>query len=183
VGYIVYLIAKRARQRVGEAIGTNAHATEDADMKCGLKAVLISSLAALASVAANANAESDRQVVSALDTKYQAAVKNNDATTMDQILAEDFVVVIGNGKIYSKADLLNMARTKQIVYEHQEEEEQTVRVWGDTAVVTAKLWLKGADQDKSFDWHIWFSDTYVRTPSGWRYVHGQASLPMHATEK
>jgi hypothetical protein len=23
-----------------------------------------------------------------------------------------------------------------------------------------------------------FSDTYVRTPSGWRYVFGQASLPL-----
>ena len=24
----------------------------------------------------------------------------------------------------------------------------------------------------------WFSDTYVRTPGGWRYVFGQLSLPM-----
>lgn len=144
---------------------------------------LVSSLAMFLSVAANASTESDQKTVSALDTRYQAAVKNNDATTMDRILADDFVVVTGTGKIYSKSDLLNMARTNRVHYERQDESEQTVRVWGDTAVVTAKLWGKGLDQGKPFDWHVWFSDTYVRTPSGWRYVHGQASLPLPATEK
>jgi ketosteroid isomerase-like protein len=149
----------------------------------GIQKVLIGSLAALASVSANANTDSDQKAVSAMDAKYQAAVKKNDATTMDRILADDFVVVTGTGKIYSKADLLNMARTNQVVYEHQDESDQTVRVWGDTAVVTAKLWGKGLDNGRAFDWHVWFSDTYVRTPSGWRYVHGQASLPMPAAEK
>lgn len=148
-----------------------------------VKRVLIGSLAMLGSVLANANTDSDQKAVSALDTKYQAAVKNNDATTMDGILADDFVVVTGTGKIYSKTDLLNMARTNRVHYERQDESEQTVRVWGDTAVVTAKLWGKGLDQGRPFDWHVWFSDTYVRTPSGWRYVHGQASLPLPAVEK
>lgn len=149
----------------------------------GALRLLISSLATLASIAANANPKSDQQAVSDLDTQYQAAVKINDATTMDRILADDFVVVTGTGRIYSKADLLTMARTNRVHYEHQDESEQTVRVWGDTAVVTAKLWGKGTDEGRPFDWHVWFSDTYVRTSSGWRYVHGQASLPLPATEK
>lgn len=156
---------------------------EDAEMKLkagGFRKVLLGALAALAAVAANANAESDQKAVAALDAKYQAAVKKNDATTMERILADDFVVVTGSGRTYSKADLLNMARTNQVDYEHQDESDQTVRVWGDTAVVTAKLWGKGTDKGKPFDWHVWFSDTYVRTPSGWRYVHGQASLPLPA---
>lgn len=149
-----------------------------------IKKALIGSLTALATVTANADTASDQKTVSALDIKYQAAVKVNDATIMDRILADDFVVITGTGKIYSKADLLNMARTKQVDYEHQEEvSEQTVRVWGDTAVVTAELWGKGLDKGNPFDWHVWFSDTYVRTPSGWRYVHGQASLPLPTTEK
>lgn len=147
-----------------------------------LRIVLVGALAMLASVAARADS-SDQDTVSALDAEYQAAVKINDADTMDRILANDFVVVTGSGKIYTKADLLNMARTKRVQYEHQEDTNKTVRVWGDTAVVTALIWLKGVDQGKSFDWHVWFSDTYVRTPAGWRYVHGQASLPLPATTK
>ncbi len=38
-----------------------------------------------------------------------------------------------------------------------------------------------ADDEKTvaaLDTQLWFSDTYVRTPSGWRYVFGQASSPL-----
>ena len=145
--------------------------------------VLMGSVLALMPRVASADSQSDAKAVAALDTEYQAAVKVNDANTMDRILADDFVVVLGTGQIYTKSDLLDMARTKRVQYEHQEESDQTVRVWGDTAVVTAKLWLKGVDQGKPFEWHVWFSDTYVRTPSGWRYVHGQASIPLPPAAK
>ena len=122
--------------------------------------------------------QDDAKAVIVLDTEYQAAVKNNDATTMDRILADDFILVTGRGKVYNKADLLKSARDKEAVYEHQEDTEQTVRVWGDTAVITALLWAKGIQEGKAFDYKLWFSDTYVRTPGGWRYVFGQASLPL-----
>jgi len=120
----------------------------------------------------------DTAAVAALDTEYQAAVKHNDAATMDRILADDFVLVTGRGQVFTKADLIRDARNKTSVYEHQEELEQKVRVWGDTAVVTALLWIKGTSGEKAFERKLWFSDTYVRTPEGWRYVLGQASLPL-----
>lgn len=147
------------------------------------ESILITSFVILTAIAASGNSTDEAKTVAALDTEYQAAVKINDADTMDRILADDFVVVTGSGKIYTKADLLNMARTKRVQYEHQEDTNKTVRVWGDTAVVTALIWLKGVDQGNSFDWHVWFSDTYVRTASGWRYVHGQASLPLPEATK
>ena len=120
----------------------------------------------------------DARIVADLDTQYQAAVEKNDAVTMDRILADDFVLVTGLGKTYSKADLLEEARSGRIIYEHQEDSSQAVRVWGDTAVVTALLWAKGNDEGKPFDYKVWFSDTYVRTPAGWRYVLGQASTRL-----
>jgi ketosteroid isomerase-like protein len=61
---------------------------------------------------------------------------------------------------------------------HQEDSDQTVRVWGDTAVVTAKLWAQGIEDGEPADYTLWFSDTYVRTPKGWSYVFGLASLPL-----
>lgn len=142
---------------------------------CGCAIALFVVLAVNATLAASAD---DQKAVAMLDTQYQAAVKANDAATMDRILADDFILVDGHGTISTKADLLNEAKSGRIHYEHQEELEQTVRVWGDTAVVTAKLWGKGTDGGKPFEWKLWFSDTYVRTPKGWRYAFGQASLPL-----
>jgi len=129
---------------------------------------------------ARAEVAEDEKAVAALDSQYQAAVSKNDAAGMDRILADDFILVTGRGKAYTKADLLNEARGGRTVYERQEDTSQKVRVWGDTAVVTALLWAKGATDGKAFEYRLWFSDTYVRTSSGWRYVFGQASIPLTA---
>ena len=130
-----------------------------------------------------ASPSADERTVAALDTRYQAAVKANDARTMGEILDDRFVLVLGNGTTATKADLLGEARSGRFHWQHQEEEagSQTVRVFGDTAVVTAKLWVAGADGERTFDRKLWFSDTYVRTPAGWRYVFGQASLALPAS--
>ena len=124
------------------------------------------------------NVVDDKASVAALDTEYQAAVKANDAATMDRILADDFILVTGRGAVFTKEDLLTSARNKEVIYEHQEDTEQTVRIWGDTAVITALLWQKGTNSGKPFDDKLWFSDTYIRTPTGWRYAFGQASLRL-----
>jgi ketosteroid isomerase-like protein len=136
---------------------------------------------ALASIgSAQGSRKADEKAVALLDTQYQAAVERNDAEAMAKILLDDFVLVVGSGTVYTKADLLKSARAKEFVWEHQVEEPgtQQVRVWGDTAVVTAKLWLKGTSGGKAIDKKLWFSDTYVRTRDGWRYAFGQASLAL-----
>lgn len=143
-------------------------------------AALTAAVLCTASGASNASEEQDRLTVAALDTEYQAAVERNDAETMARILHEHFVLVLGTGQTYTRDDLLDSARSGKIRYAHQDEDEgtQIVRIWGDTAVVTARLWLKGVNDGVAFDRRLWFSDTYVRTPTGWRYVFGQASLKL-----
>ena len=117
----------------------------------------------------------DRSAVEALDTAYQIAVKNNDVTTMDRILANNFILVTGTGKAYTKTDIIRDAQSSRFRYEHNEEKTRDVRVWGDTAIVTAELWEKGTESGTAFEHVFWFSDTYVRTPLGWRYVFGQSA--------
>jgi ketosteroid isomerase-like protein len=137
-------------------------------------------LSAVTAPRASAGVGEDEKAVAALDTQYQAAVAKNDAAVMDRILADDFILVTGKGKIFTKSDLLNEARGGKTVYERQDDSEQKVRVYGNTAVVTALLRAKGTAEGKPFEYKLWFSDTYVRTPSGWRYVFAQASIPLPA---
>lgn len=136
---------------------------------------------ACSAAAATPSSDEDARTVAALDIAYQEAVKRNDADAMAHILADDMILVTGRGNVYTRDDLLDEARTKQTVYERQDEVEgtQTVRVHGDTAVVTAQLWIKGTQQDGSaIDVKLWFSDTYVRTADGWKYWFGQSSIPL-----
>ena len=147
-------------------------------MKSVSACLAVAALIAFAPARLYASPSDDEKAVAALDTQYQAAVANNDAAEMDRILADDFVLITGRGDAHSKTDLLNEARSKAVIYEHQEDTHQKVRVWGSTAVVTALLWAKGTEQGKPFEYKLWFSDVYVRTPNGWRYIFGQASLPL-----
>jgi hypothetical protein len=68
---------------------------------------------------------------------------------MNRILADDFILVTGSGRTYSKADMLNDARGAGTIYERNDEDVQTVRVWGNTALVTAKLWEKDTTAGRS----------------------------------
>ena len=141
-----------------------------------------------AALFANASAKEDPAavdvaMVAALDTEYQAAVERNDWQTMDRILLPEFALVLGDGKSYTKANLIEAARDKKFEFEKQVEMPgtQVVRVFGsDTATVTALLWLKGkrVSDQSTFEYKLWFSDTYVRTKDGWRYAFGQASLRL-----
>jgi ketosteroid isomerase-like protein len=138
---------------------------------------------ALIVTSARAGPHDDRREVAALDTAYQAAVESNDAPAMAAILHEDMILVLGTGKVHTRDELLRAARERRIVYERQVEDAgtQTVRLYGGhTAIVTARLWIKGMREGKPFELRLWFSDTYVRTPLGWRYVFGQASTPLPA---
>ena len=138
-------------------------------------------LSALLAPALSTGAEDAAKLVGALDTEYQAAVERNDWQAMERILHPDFTLVLGNGTVVSRAELIDDARKQSISYEKQVEMAgtQTVRMYGkDTATVTALLWLKGKQGAVAFDYKLWFTDTYVRTKEGWRYAFGQASMRL-----
>ncbi len=145
------------------------------------------SLAGLMGPAAfGADLEEDVRQIAAIDTAYQRAVERNDWQKMDSILHKDFALVLGDGRTFDRQQLLESAQGGKFDYEKQVEMPgtQKVRMYGkDTATVTALLWLKGsrqgdAGQRTPFDYKLWFTDTYVRTPEGWKYAFGQASLRL-----
>ena len=151
-------------------------------MKTAMKTAMLSG-AMMFAAAIGASDQGDSAAIAALDTEYQAAVERNDWRTMDRILHADFTLVLGDGTVIKRPEMVASARDEHIVYDRQVEMPgtQTVRLFGkDTATVTALLWLKGARKkdQKQFEYKLWFSDTYVRTPEGWKYAFGQASLRL-----
>ena len=152
-------------------------------MKTITTAAAALALAQIAS-AAHADPAEDIRTVAGLDIAYQAAVERNDAEAMAAILHKDMILVLGNGSVHTREDLLNSARTRRTVYQHQVEDKgtQTVRLYGEnTAVVTARLYIKAMRANTPIEFRLWFTDTYVRTPEGWRYAFGQASAPLPRT--
>jgi ketosteroid isomerase-like protein len=127
----------------------------------------------------------DSEQVSTLDLAFQAAVKVNDVATIDYILHPDYALVSGLGKVCTRDDILDAARRKTVRYTIQDEEpgSQKVRLWGDTAVVTALLHIAGSRLGEKICRSLWFSDTYVRTPDGWKYAFAQVSTALPDSEE
>jgi ketosteroid isomerase-like protein len=140
--------------------------------------LLVGGLGLAATTTVYASDADDRRMLGDLDTRYQKAVEQNDAKTMAEILADDFILIEGDGKRSTKADLVNDAKSGSTHYERQDDTERTIAVSGDTAVITAKLHAKGIEDGVKVDYYQWFSDVYVRTPKGWRYFYAQASLSL-----
>ena len=65
--------------------------------------LIIGIVPATAELGSNSSRDDDEKAVAALDTQYQAAVKTNDVSTMNRILADDFILVTGSGKTYTKS--------------------------------------------------------------------------------
>jgi len=128
--------------------------------------------AALSPFAASAS-ECTNNVL-ALDQEFQAATGRKDVAAIDRLLPDDYILITSKGAVETKAGLLAEARDPKVIYTHQEDSRQTVRIWGDTAVITALLWAAGTEDGKPFEYRVWFSDVYVCTPKGWRYSFGQA---------
>jgi ketosteroid isomerase-like protein len=131
-------------------------------------------MTASAAAPASATLQDDIRAVTQLNERYQRAVLEGDAATMDAILADDFVLYSSSGTEHTKKDLLAEARRKDLTFQRNECSNVRVRVWGDTAVLTASLWEAGSDKGTKFDHRVEFADVYVRTPSGWKYVVGHA---------
>ena len=74
----------------------------------------------------------DRDLIVGLHAAYQMAVKRNDATTMRRILDDRFLLVLGDGKRYSRADVLASAANGKIRYENRTRTwtPKCARVWG-----------------------------------------------------
>ena len=119
------------------------------------------------------------RTIIALDAEYQDAVRRNDADAIARLLPLEFILVTGRGKVFTRSDLILEASEQIFFYERQEDSEQRVRVYADdVAVITALLWCKGTERGAPFDYKLWFSDTYLRRPEGWRYTFAQSSVPM-----
>jgi ketosteroid isomerase-like protein len=116
----------------------------------GFVALAATAGAVFRGIRAAASRAGDENTPASLDAPYQEAVKKNDAATTGRILADDCVLVTGNGRKQTKADLLKESSSGEITYEHQEDTDRTVRVWNDTAVVTVLLWQKARRKGRAW---------------------------------
>jgi uncharacterized protein (TIGR02246 family) len=106
-----------------------------------------------------------------------AAFGRNDASAMDTLFTDDLTLVLSDGTIQTKADLLREAREEVVHFTRFENVDMKVRFYGaNTAVVTGRTVISGIAKDGSaVEVDVIFTDTVVRQRGGWKFAAGHVS--------
>lgn len=133
------------------------------------------SLSASALLMATSAIAGDTDDLIATDKRMQRAFVDRDVAALDEILTDDYVLVVASGAERSKAQVIDSVKSPDTTWEVNETSGWQVRVHGDMAIVVATLHQKGVDHGQAFDSNVKFSDTYIRDHGKWRNVHAHAS--------
>jgi uncharacterized protein (TIGR02246 family) len=78
----------------------------------------------------------DEESVRKIEDQFAAAYAKNDADTLTRLWADDYTFVNPAGQVLTKAQRLAMLRSGELKIESYSRDEESIRIYGDTAVVT-----------------------------------------------
>jgi uncharacterized protein (TIGR02246 family) len=116
------------------------------------------------------------QQVMKIGQEYGEMIKNQDATAIDRILADEYMYTNERGKVKNKAE--DLATYKNgVKFEIFEVSDQKVRVLGNnSAVETGTVRFKGTDKDgKPFDGSERYTTTWVWRDGRWQIAADHTS--------
>jgi ketosteroid isomerase-like protein len=139
------------------------------------RAVLAAALALSATASSAAPATDDVAVLTELDRAMQQAVVDRDPVAFGAFLTDDYILVVSNSRLVRKPEVVADIDSPDGRMDVNASTIVDVRVHGDTALVIADLHQVGRHGDTPFDYRVRYTDTWVRTPAGWKCISGHAT--------
>jgi ketosteroid isomerase-like protein len=145
----------------------------------GLRHSLCCLLASAWAVTAFASQEppvqSDQQVLIALEQRWNEAFYRHDVAAIKNILADEFMATYDDGARGDKAKELALAAEFNQQVESAIQDEFTVKVYRDTAVVWFSLRLVGVKQGQRAELTLRYTDVWVIRDGRWQCVSTQST--------
>ncbi len=105
-----------------------------------------------------------------LEKDWAQAIVQNDAEAIGRFMADDWTIVGSDGNVSDKATFLRLVKSGTLTHDVMEADDIKVRVYGDTAVITARGVSGGNYCGHAFREVERVSDVYVRQDGQWRCV-------------
>lgn len=116
-----------------------------------------------------------REIVD-LEHQTKDASLHRDADFSVRTLAEDYVAITPLGTVATKQDVVSARHSGQLRYESINITDMVVRLYGDTAVVTARADVKGHQLGEDFSGPYRYTRIWVRRNGHWQTVSYQATV-------
>lgn len=110
-----------------------------------------------------------KEVLSVVEA-WDRAMVTNDADLIGSFMAEDWVIIGSDGSVGTKAGFLAFVASGELTHDVMTTEDAHVRVYGDTAVVTAHGISGGKYREQAFREHERSSCVFVKNEGRWRCV-------------
>lgn len=144
----------------------------------GLRHSLCCVLAASWAVTASASqrpVESDQEILIKLEQGWNEAFYSKNIAFIETLLADEFVATYDDGSRGDKAKELALAAAFNQQVESAIQDEFTVKVYRDTAVVWFTLHLVGIKQGQKSELTLRYTDVWVIRDGRWQCVSTQST--------
>jgi len=116
-----------------------------------------------------------REVID-MERQAREATLRRDADFSQRTLSDDYVAITPLGQVTTKKDTVSARKSGQLRYESVDVSDMVVRVYGDTAVVTARADVKGHQLGEDFSGPYRYTRVWVRHSGHWVAVSYQATV-------
>ncbi len=117
-----------------------------------------------------------RHEIDQLEQTWKEALVQRNASTLDGLLADDYIAITPNGTLQSKEQTLANLRAGSVRIKSLEFSDRKVRFYGQTALVTSRAEVTGSNPDGDFSGDYRYTRVYVRNNQGqWKIVSFEAS--------
>ncbi len=121
-----------------------------------------------------AQSADEKAVVAVEKARFDAQVAKN-AEALNQLLAEDLVYIHSNGNVDTKQSYIQSIKEGNSTYNSIDVQEQKVRMYGNTAIITGVCYVKRPLVDgKNNDLKLRYTDAYVKKGGRWQMVTWQS---------
>jgi len=115
----------------------------------------------------------------ALEKAWNQAYKIGDIKALDALLDNAIVLVNDDGSVQSKKDFLASIRATNSQEQQVAPESMSVRVFGNTAIASGVMRVKGVEGGKPYVRREQFVDTWVNKDGKWVCVATDATPVTH----
>jgi ketosteroid isomerase-like protein len=110
-----------------------------------------------------------------LESEWRNGLIQNDVATAARLLADDYLGINPNGTLETKADALALRRSGTMKISSIEPDNVKVHVYGDTAVVTSQVQVRGRDGERDISGRYHYTRVYSHKSGEWKIVSFEAS--------
>ena len=105
-----------------------------------------------------------------LEKAFAQAIVTNDLEAIGRLVTDDWIIIDPNGEIVDRTRFFEVIKSGALTHDMMESEDFRVRVYGDSAVVTAITSAKGKFTGQEFSTRERATDVFVKRDGRWQCV-------------